>query len=90
VFDEGRLARAVAMVHPPIWGTVTWDSSMMVRKSWEIIQQRVGRLTRLAAAEEPRVVFNARAEAEFAEHVQIVERPLLDAFGFDDQALGRK
>ena len=53
----------------------------------EIIQQGIRRVAGLSAVEVAGVVFNARAVAQLAEHLDIILRALGDALGFNQIAL---
>ncbi len=59
------------------------DHQRIVR---QVIDQRGRRLARRAAGEMARVVFDAFAEAELREHLQIETRALLDALRLDEAA----
>jgi hypothetical protein len=76
---------------PPICGTVTWLSSMMVKKSacrfcGKVVEQRVGRLAGLAAVKVARVIFYPVAVAYLAYHRQVVVGAALEALGLEQLA----
>ena len=54
----------------------------------EIIQQRGRHTARRAARQHRRIVFDALAHAHLGQHLHVVIRPLLDALGLDELALG--
>ena len=57
---------------PPICGTVWCDSSMkQTKSSGKKSIRQYGRLARLAAVEDARVVLDAVAEAELAQHLHV-------------------
>ena len=53
----------------------------------EEVEQRVGRLARLAAGEVPRIILDARAVADLQEHLHVVARPGRQPLGFEQLAL---
>ena len=67
VLDQGGLARAVAAIHAANLGdgdmALVNEDQVVVGK---IVEQRMGRLARLAAVQMARVILNARTKAHFA------------------------
>jgi hypothetical protein len=79
---------------PPICGTVTWLSSMMVKKSGravffvrKVVKQRVRRLAGLAAVKVARVIFYPVAVAYLADQRQVVVGAALKPLGLEQLAL---
>ena len=65
-----------------------WDSSMnSTKSSGKVVDQGVGRLTRLAAVEVARVVLDPLAEAHLLHHLDVEEGALLDALGLQQHVL---
>ena len=50
---------------------------------WEIIQQCGGRCARFPPLNHPRIIFDACAEADFCQHLQVIGRALGNALGFN-------
>ncbi len=89
VLDEGQLARAVAGVHAADLGDgdvgLVDDGQEVLG---EVIEERERRFAGRAAGQVAGVVLDAGAVAELAEHLEVVEGPLLDALGLDGLAEG--
>ena len=83
VVHKSRLARAVAAVHRANLGNA---HVALVDDHQEIlgeeVQQTVGTRAWLAAIKIARVVLNAAAMAQFANHLNVVGDALVEAFGF--------
>ena len=88
VGDQRLLARAVAVVHRANLrqGDVAFidEDDVILR---EVIQQGIRRVAGLSAVEIAGIVFDARAVAQLAEHLDIVLRALGDALRLDQIAL---
>ena len=80
VVDERLLARMVAVVHR---AHLRQRHVAFVDKQQKIVREVVNERGRRGAGGAPgndaRVVFNARAEADFREHLEVILRPLADA-----------
>jgi hypothetical protein len=76
MLDQHRLARRSPSYIPPICGTATCDSSMMVRKSsGKKVDQRVGPRAGRASAGVARIIFDAVAEAHLLHHFEVERGP---------------
>ncbi len=88
VLDQVLLAGPVAPVHTADLGNgdvaLVDDHESIV---WQIVDQRGRRLARVASGQMARVVFDALAETQLGEHLQIEARALLDALSFQELAL---
>lgn len=88
VVDEGALAGGVALVHRADLGhghvRLVDDEEEVVR---EVVDQGVRRGTGRAPVEVHRVVLDARAGADLAEHLQVVRRAHPQALGLQELAL---
>ena len=86
--DERLLARHVALVHPV---DLRHRDVRLVDHAepvvGEVVEQRVRRLTRCAAVDVARVVLDARAEPDLAEHLEVVVRAHPQALGLEELAL---
>ncbi len=87
-FDQVLLARAVAVIHALQLrnGLVAFVDEQQ-RVGGQIIQQRGRRLTRQAAGEVPRIIFDPVAITDVAHHLQIEHGALPDALRLDALAL---
>ena len=86
--DERLLARAVAAEHPADLrhaDVALVDHHQQVLR--EVVEERVGRLAGGAAVEPARVVLDAVAEAHLLEHLEVVERALLEPLRLEQLAL---
>ena len=54
----------------------------------EVVEQRVRGAAGRSTVDVPRVVLDPRAEADLAEHLEVVGRPHPEPFGFEELALG--
>ena len=59
-----------------------------MKSSREVVQQRVGRLARLAAVQEAAVVLDAAAGPHLLHHLHVVDDALVEPLQFDDLACG--
>ncbi len=89
VVDERRLAREVALVHAPdlrdrLVGLVDERDEVV----GEVVDQRVRRAARRAPVEDSGVVLDPRAEADLAQHLDVVLGPLREPVGLELLALG--
>ena len=88
VGDQRLLARAVAVIHRANLrqGDMAFidEDDVILR---EVIQQGIRRVAGLSAVEIAGIVFDARAVAQLAEHLDIVLRALGDALRLDQIAL---
>jgi hypothetical protein len=89
VFDQVLLARAVAAEHrldlrDGLVRLVDEHQAVV----GEIVDERRGRLARLASGQVARVVLDARAEAHLLEALDVVERALLQALALDQAVAG--
>jgi hypothetical protein len=90
VLDERPLARLVAVVHRPHLRdrlVALVDDREVVRR--EVVEERRGRLPRLAAGEVARVVLDPGAVPDLAHHLEVEARPLLEALGLEQLVLRR-
>ena len=89
MFDERELAGAVAVVHAADLGH---GGVRFVDDEQEVpgeeVDETLARGAGGASGEVAGVVFDALAIADFAYHLHVVERALLDALGFDEFAGG--
>src|SRR5438552_12665283 len=87
--DERLLPRAVAAIHAADLRhrhvALVDDEEIVLR---EVADQRRRRLARPPAVEMARVVLDAVAEAHLVQHLEIVERALLEALHLEDLVLG--
>jgi len=88
VLHQGPLARGVALVHGPDlrhrhMGLVDDQQEVL----GEVVQQGVGRGAGAAPVYVQRVVLNARAHADLAEHLQVVGGAHAQALGFQEPAV---
>ena len=88
VVHERLLAGAVALRHPAdlghgLVGLVDEADEII----GEVVEQAVGTVARLAAVEDPRVVLDARAEPELAQHLHVVLGPLAQPVRLEQLAL---
>ena len=84
VFDQRPLARLIAGEHAAHLrqgdvGLVHQQQPVVGK----IVEQRVRRRTGRAAGQYPRIVFNALAEADVGQHLDVVGGALRDALGFE-------
>src|SRR5207244_11534567 len=89
VVDERLLARPVALVHAAelrngLMRLVDEDREIL----GEVIEQRERVRSRSPAFEDPRVVLDPVAEAEFLEHLEVVFGALADAVRLEQPVLG--
>src|SRR5581483_5975503 len=88
VLDQRLLARPVALVHP----VDLWDRDVRLVDHaepvvGEVVEEGVGRLAGLPAVDMARVVLDARAEPDLAEHLEIVGGAHPQALGLEELAL---
>jgi hypothetical protein len=88
VLDQRRLALTVAVVHPAHLG----DALVALvddhqRVLGQVVQERGRRLPRGPPREMPRVVLDAVAVADLAQHLQVEHRALEEALGLQQLAL---
>ncbi len=85
--DQDLLARAVVLVHADHLRdghvTLVHDQQPVW---WEVVEQRPGPGTSLAAREVTRVILDAGAEAQLAHHLDVEGGPLAQALGLQDHA----
>ena len=88
VVDQTLFARAVAAVHrADLWHADVALVDDEQKVFWEKVEQTVGAHARLATVEVARIVFDARAVAEFANHFEVVAHAFLETLGFERFAL---
>ena len=88
VVHQGVFPRPVAVVHGPHLGQ--GDVALVDKQHeilGEVVQQGVGRGTYRTPLDDPGVVLNAGAVAQFLHHLHVVHGTLLDALGLDELAL---
>src|SRR5581483_3822478 len=88
VLDQHALARTIAMPH----GVQLWDRLVrLVNKqqvvAWYVVEQRRRRFARQSSCEVARIVLNAMAVSDRANHLQVVHGPLVHTLGLHDAAL---
>ena len=70
---------------PPIWGTVTCDSSMTSRKSsGKVVDEASGPRARWPAGDVPGIILDARAVPHFPHHFEIKTGPLFQPLRFQE------
>ena len=88
IVDQAFLAGSVAIIHGPKLGqglvALVYYQEEVVGK---IVQKAVWRLARQTAVEMTGVVFYALAASRLGDHLQVVQRPLLEPVGLDHSQL---
>src|SRR5262249_51876245 len=84
VFDQRFLARAVAAVHrAQLWNRLVAFIDHEQRVRWQVVEQAWRRLAALASRQVARIVLDARAIADFANHLEVKLRALLEPLRLD-------
>jgi len=88
IVDQALLAGSVAIIHGSKLGqglvALVYNQQKVVGK---IVQKAVWRLARQAAVEMTGVVFYALAASRLGNHLQVMQRPLLEPVGLDHPQL---
>ena len=88
VVHQAFFARAVAAVHgADLWHTDVAFVDDHEKVFREKVEQTIGAHARLAAVEVARIVFDARAVTEFANHFEIIVHAFFETLGFEEFAL---